>query len=164
MYTQGILIPCWSENYKKFEYKKQPVTEEEITKWQEQGYYLDNYTGNAYDNRQPMPEWIDQIGRFFSYLEDKTYTFYRMDSMEIMPPHVDHFNRYSELFCKDKSRIRRVVVFLEDWKPGHYFEINGKALVNWRQGQWVLWEPHVEHAASNIGVDPRYTLQITGHV
>ena len=32
----------------------------------------------------------------------------------------------------------------------------------WRKGEYVLYSADVEHAASNIGIEPRYTLQITG--
>ena len=35
-------------------------------------------------------------------------------------------------------------------------------VVNYKAGEYVLWAPDVPHAASNIGVEPRYTLQITG--
>jgi len=164
MHDNGTIIPCWTADYKTFNFKKQPVTQEEISVWQSMGYYQANYTGNTYDNRNPMPEWVNTVGNQFPDLKDKTYTLYRMDTLEIMPPHIDHFNRYRELFCKDKTKIRRVVVFLEDWSPGHYFEIDKRGVVNWKAGQWSMWSPETEHAASNIGVEPRYTLQITGHV
>lgn len=163
MYIQGNVNRFWTDEFKEFSYKKQPVTDIEKQKWKAVGYYHDNFTGNMYDNKNPMPEWVDIIGEKFD-LHDKTYTIYRMDTLEIMPTHVDHFNRYSDLFCKDKSKIRRVLVFLEDWKPGHYFEVAGKGVVNWKAGDYCMWEPQVEHAASNIGIEPRYTLQITGHV
>lgn len=164
MQSQGIIVPSWPDEYKYLNFVKQPITDEEIKKWNDAGFYLDNYTGSTYDNRNPMPDWVESIGRYFPELHDKTYTIYKMDSMEIMPPHVDHFNRYSELFCKDKTKIYRVVLFLEKWQPGHYFELNKKGIVNWLPGQWFMWRHDTEHAASNIGNVPRYTLQITGHV
>ena len=82
----------------------------------------------------------------------------------VLPEHVDTYERYINLFnLKGKEdTIRRAVVFLEDWKPGHYFEIDSTAVVNYKAGEYVLWSPEVPHSASNIGVEPRYTLQITG--
>ena len=59
---------------------------------------------------------------------------------------------------------RRVLLFLEDWKPGHYFEMNSIGYTDWNAGDYVEWDCTVPHAASNIGIEPRYTLQITGHV
>jgi hypothetical protein len=55
-------------------------------------------------------------------------------------------------------------VFLEDWKPGHYFEGNDIAKVNWKAGDVVEWQYDAPHLAANLGLEPRYTLQITGWV
>ncbi len=52
---------------------------------------------------------------------------------------------------------------MEDWKSGHYFEIDNKPFVDWKAGDWVWWKGTVPHSASNIGVETRYTLQLTGH-
>jgi hypothetical protein len=152
-----------NDDYKKFEFSVQPITKTEINRWRKIGYTHNSYAGMMYDNRNPMPDWVHSIGDHLGLL-DATYTFYRMNTLDIMPPHVDHFNRYRELFCDDLNKIKRAIVFLEDWKPGHYFELNKKAIVNWSSGDYVMWDHNVEHAASNIGVEPRYTLQITGHV
>lgn len=163
MYQCGNIERFWTDEFKNLVFVKQPVTQEEANIWQAQGYYHNNFTGNMYDSRNTMPDWVYKIGEQFN-LQDKTYTLYRMDTLEIMPTHVDHFRRYSELFCNDRTKIRRALVFLEDWKPGHYFEVNSKGIVNWKAGDYCIWEPNVDHAASNIGTEPRYTLQITGHV
>jgi hypothetical protein len=55
-------------------------------------------------------------------------------------------------------------VFLEDWKSGHYFEGNDVAKVNWRAGDVVEWQYDASHMAANLGLEPRYTLQITGWI
>jgi hypothetical protein len=60
--------------------------------------------------------------------------------------------------------IRRAIVLLEDWKPGHYFEIMDIPVVNWTAGTVIQWEYDTPHMAANIGLEPRYTLQITGHL
>jgi hypothetical protein len=60
--------------------------------------------------------------------------------------------------------IRRAVVFLEDWSPGHYAEYIDEPFVNWKAGDTVEWSYDTPHMAANLGVQPRYTLQITGHV
>ena len=53
---------------------------------------------------------------------------------------------------------------LDDWKPGHYLEIDGVGVVNWIAGDYFIWDSDVRHAASNIGTEDRYTLQITGTI
>ena len=163
MYILGNVNKIWNNNFKSLSFVKQPITNEEISCWKDQGYIHDQFTGSMYDSRNPMPQWVEQVGSCFD-LKNKTYTIYKMDTLEIMPTHTDHFNRYCEIFNVDRKNVRRVLVFLEDWKPGHYFEVAGKGVVNWGAGDYCMWEPDISHAASNIGVEPRYTLQITGHV
>jgi hypothetical protein len=55
-------------------------------------------------------------------------------------------------------------VFLQDWQPGHYAEYEGKPFVNWLGGDVVEWCYDAENMAANLGINPRYTLQITGWV
>ena len=53
---------------------------------------------------------------------------------------------------------------LEDWEPGHYFDIEHEAIVNYKQGEYVLFDAFTKHSAANIGLKDRYTLQITGQL
>lgn len=114
-----------------------------------------------YDNRNPMPEWVKEFDNIFN-LKHMTYNFYKMQQLEIMPEHVDHFQTYMKLFNVEYENTVRILVMLEDWKPGHYLEIDGVGFVNWVAGDYFMWESDVPHAASNIGTEDRYTLQITG--
>lgn len=164
MYNLGTIQKFWQEDFfKNLEFIKKPPTDKESKEWREQGYAHTNTTGTMYGGKNKMPEWVKKIGDNFN-LKNQTYTIYKMTTLEIMPTHVDHFNTYTKIFKINKNKIKRAIVFLEDWKPGHYFEIANKGLVNWQAGDYCIWDQHVPHAASNIGIEPRYTLQITGHV
>jgi hypothetical protein len=80
-----------------------------------------------------------------------------------MPPHKDHYNVYLDKFpWITKEQVRRRLVFLEDWQPGHYFQVNNDVFIRWRQGDWVEFGPEDIHFGGNLGPDVRYTLQITG--
>jgi hypothetical protein len=81
-----------------------------------------------------------------------------------MPIHSDKYLRYAQLFNTNPEKVCRVLVMLEDWKSGHYLEIDGRGFVNWTAGDWFMWAADVPHAASNIGIEDRYTLQITGEM
>lgn len=83
-----------------------------------------------------------------------------------MPNHSDLYKRYIELFNLHgkEQTIRRALVLLEDWKSGHYLEALGEPIVNWVAGTVVEWPYDTPHMAANIGLEDRYTLQITGHV
>lgn len=152
----------WGFDFKDLPYEKQPVTDEEVQAWQDMGYdYIKSFTGSMYDNRNPMPEWVKTLENMFG-LYNQSYTFYRMNTLEIMPVHTDHYRTYCRLNNVTPDKVCRVVMMLEDWKPGHYFELDGVGYVNWKAGDWFKWKGDVPHAASNIGTEPRYTLQVTG--
>lgn len=160
----GSIHRFWNDDYRYLTYVKQGVTEEEIADWSRLGYNQTNvksFTGSMYDSKNPMPVWIKDLEHMFG-LYNQTYTFYRMDTLEIMPVHSDHFRTYCRLHDTIPDKVHRVVVMLEDWKPGHYFEMNGVGYTNWKAGDWFKWKGAVPHAAANIGVESRYTLQITG--
>jgi hypothetical protein len=55
----------------------------------------------------------------------------------------------------------RYLIFLEDWQSGHLLEVDGTPIVDWKKGDYIMWDYNTPHMAANIGTDPRYTLQIT---
>ena len=80
----------------------------------------------------------------------------------VSPEHKDHFKYYVDYFGHDRQKVRRKIVFLEDWKSGHYFQLRDKPFVQWKQGDWVEWGCDDLHLGGNFGKETRYTLQITG--
>jgi hypothetical protein len=162
-WSRGHIGPFWDKTmFSDLPFIRQPVLQSEIDKWTELGYNnVKNFTGTLYDNKNPMPEWVTNLGNLFD-LANQTYTIYKMETLEIMPTHVDHFNTYTRLFNAPYKDVKRILVMLEDWKPGHYLEIDGVGITSWIAGDWFIWDSDVPHAASNIGIEDRYTLQITG--
>ena len=118
--------------------------------------------------RSAQPTWNERFVNIYRELgwKDIGTSYYRMPTGTILPTHGDLYLRYVDLFNLrgQEQRIRRAIVFLEDWKPGHYFEGNDVAKVNWRAGDVVEWCYDAPHLAANLGLEPRYTLQITGWV
>tara|TARA_B110000285_G_scaffold177636_1_gene199575 strand:+ start:681 stop:1190 length:510 start_codon:yes stop_codon:yes gene_type:complete len=150
------------DDFLDFDYKKQPLTNSsELDNWRSQGYTHDSFLGSMYNSTNPMPKWVDQIPDALG-MTKCGFVFYRMDQLDIMPPHVDHFDTYCRVFKVERELVYRAIVFLEDWKPGHYFEYDSRGIVNWKQGDYVIYSTDTPHAASNIGTSPRYTLQVTG--
>jgi hypothetical protein len=163
-FFKGNIEKFWDEDFKKFPYIRQDVTKEEVSEWNSMGYdYVKSFTGKMYDNRNPMPIWVSNFNKIFD-LKNQTYTFYVMNTLEIMPAHRDHYRSYIKRFNPNPENVSRILVMLEDWKPGHYLEVDGTGFVNWKAGDFFFWKNDLPHAASNIGVEPRYTLQITGEI
>lgn len=150
------------EEFLNYTYEKQPLTNsDELNNWRAQGYTHNSFLGSMYSGKNPMPNWVNSVAEEIG-LKKCGFVFYRMDQLDIMPPHVDHFDTYCKVFNVDRDLVHRAIVFVQDWKPGHYFEYDGIGLVNWDKGDYVLYSTDTPHAASNIGIEPRYTLQITG--
>ena len=120
------------------------------------------------DMRAAMPAWNSVFVAIFQGLGWKYVgtSYYRMSPGTILPTHADLYVRYVELFklLGKESSIRRAVIFLEDWKSGHSAEYDGDPFVSWCAGDVVEWSYDTMHMAANLGFEPRYTLQITGHV
>ena len=120
------------------------------------------------DMRRTQPRWNEQFVDLYAARGWKNIgtSYYRMMPGTVLPAHRDTYNKYVELYdlANKKHLIRRAVVFLEDWQSGHYFEGGGEAVTAWHAGDVVEWEYDLEHMAANLGVTPRYTLQITGHL
>lgn len=161
-WKRGHIVRFWNESdYRDLPYVKQPISDKEIEEWKSQGYdYVKSFSGSMYDNRNPTPKFVETFKQIFGF-QNMTFNFYKMSQLEIMPEHVDHYTTYMKLFGVEYKHVRRILVMLEDWKPGHYLEINKTGIVNWAAGDYFIWESDVPHAASNIGIEDRYTLQIT---
>jgi hypothetical protein len=118
--------------------------------------------------RHRLPEWADKFINIYTEMgwRDIGIAFYRMRTGTVMPVHRDLYKRYIELFDLQgrEHNIKRALLLLEDWRPGHYLEVNDRAYVNWRAGDTVEWVYNTPHSAANIGLEDRYSLQITGHL
>jgi hypothetical protein len=158
----------WDDEYKHLDYINEEFNDtDSLAIWTAQGY-PNRFTGDMCDMRSPQPSWNHVFVKIYEQMgwKDIGTSYYRMGTGTVLPMHQDTYKRYIELFNLQgqEHTIRRAIVFLEDWASGHYFDgINGP-LVNWSAGTTVEWPYDTPHMAANIGLTPRYTLQITGHL
>jgi hypothetical protein len=162
------LYPFWNDEYKNLDYINETFNDSEsLNLWQSQGY-SNQFTGDMCDMRSPQPTWNQRFVDTFSEQgwQDVGTSYYRMTTGTVLPTHGDLYKKYIEVFdLKGREHtIRRAIVLLEDWKSGHCFEIMGRPITDWKAGTVIEWAYDTPHMAANIGLEPRYTLQITGHV
>lgn len=158
----------WDDEFKTLDYVQEPFNDPaSVALWLSQGYH-NKITGDLCDMRHRLPVWADKFIEIYTEMgwKDIGLAFYRMPTGTVMPVHSDLYKRYIELFDLQgkETTIRRALVLMEDWKSGHYLEVNGQPVVDWCAGQVVEWVYDTPHSAANIGLEDRYTLQITGHV
>ena len=162
------LYPFWDNEYQSLQYAKEDFNDpEQCQQWLLQGH-ANNFTGCMCDMQSPQPTWNQRFIEMFANQgwQNVGTSYYRMDTGTVLPTHGDLYKKYIDIFALKgrEHTIRRAVVFLQDWQPGHYAEYLDQAHVNWKAGSTVEWTYDTPHMAANLGPTPRYTLQITGHV
>lgn len=167
-YRKYSIARFWDDEFKRLPYRQEPFNDPAtVDQWKSLGY-AGNYCGALADMKGPQPSWNHRFVEYFSALgwQDIGTAYYRMSANTVMPEHVDTYKRYVELFDLQgrESSIRRALIFLENWQPGHYLHVCDHGVVNWRAGDVIEWTHDAPHSAANIGAADRYTLQITGHI
>lgn len=158
----------WDDEFKTLSYVTEPFNDQgSVSLWTGLGF-SNKFTGEMCDMRGKQPTWNHQFINIFEQLGwiDVGTSYYRMHPGTILPTHQDLYKKYIEVFnlTGQEQSIRRAIVFLEDWKPGHYAEYNDQPFCSWTAGWTVEWSYDAPHMAANMGLEPRYTLQITGHL
>lgn len=157
----------WDDEYTQLDYVREPFNDPvSVNHWITQGYQS-KITGDLCDMRHRLPSWNNKFIDHFATLgwKDIGTAYYRMHTGTVMPAHSDLYKKYIKLFNLEgkEQSIYRGLIMLEDWKSGHYLEIDGVSQIPWKAGQGFIWRYDTPHMAANIGIEPRYTLQITGH-
>ena len=162
------LHPFWDNSYVDLEYANEEFNDaHQLMVWRGQGY-ANRFTGDMCDMRHDQPTWNQRFIDIFAgrNWQDIGTSYYRMTAGTVLPTHQDSYVKYISLYDLQgrEHSIRRAIVFLEDWQPGHYAEYEDRPFVDWHAGAVVEWIYDTPHMAANLGITPRYTLQITGHV
>ena len=165
----GHLKPFWDDEFKHLNYRKEIFNDEYfIEKWKKDGYDNDveKFSGQMSNFYDRPPKWNNKIIDWAideMKLKDVGCCYYKMETNDLIPNHSDAYNVYTEKFNCTTEDVHKILIFLEDWRSGHYFELEGKPIVDWKSGDYYQWKGSTKHFAANIGIEPRYTLQITGH-
>jgi len=167
---QGHVPLSWDLNFidslgwKKFNYN----TDLHNARWQGDAEQYSKVNADVkfsvvYDIFENYPTEFEFINKHFQWLNNKHLVLFKFSPGESSGLHTDRYAYYSNKYdIQNDHDIFRVIVFLEDWKSGHYLEVNGKGFTNWSAGDWVGWDLPTPHLAANLGTEERYTLQITG--
>ena len=123
---------------------------------------IENYkdTAGAYLCND-LPRKFTNIAESFG-LEKTVVAMQKMKVGQILPWHTDTCSTYiKNNKVKNKNKIIRIIIFLEDSQPGHQLWIKDK-LCSGDAGSYFGWKFGTKHMAANLGEKNRYTLQITG--
>ena len=123
--------------------------------------YKNSISNDVYALPNPMPKFVDEVMNNFKY-DIVGVAFNRTPPGCILPLHGDYYTNFLKAYnINDINKIHRYILFLEDAKLGHMMQIEKKVYADWKAGDLVDWWGDSLHAAYNMGVEYRYTLQIT---
>jgi hypothetical protein len=161
-WAQGHIDPWW-QGHRDLDFSNEQFNDQTaLNEWRALGYTQTRFTGDMYDMRHAEPGWIDPFRQIFAW-RHFSWSVYRMPPGTVLPNHSDTYARFQRVYgIDDIEKILRAVIYLEDWQSGHYAEVNGVPIVNWHQGDYIVWRGSTPHLAANNGKTHRYTLQITG--
>ena len=94
---------------------------------------------------------------------------------QVTPMHIDQQMRYARPQWrrvwkdgggdKDPLKLRRVLVMLGDWEPGHSWLMGNSTYDQYHAGEAIIYDwCNMPHGTANFSYKPRFTLQITGFI
>ena len=159
-----------NETYRKIDYGKPRL--EKYNMYKEWGYVTENtsYRQAFFDSsdRENTPAWILKIADHIGdkeRLSNIVCTITRQNPGNSLPPHVDVYESYRNIKNipdEDAENIIRYLVFLEDWKIGHFLQFGDSVCCYWKKGDCITWEYGLRHLSTNAGTEPKFAMQITG--
>jgi len=106
------------------------------------------------------PDWIKDL----ALKVPQDFTHHEISVIKILPGNTIPLHQDKHYLLQKKHGVGetwRYLIFLEDWKSGHYFEISDQPLVDWKAGDWVKFHRSHWHLVGNMGEQPFYSAQVT---
>lgn len=108
---------------------------------------------------------FDRLGTMLD-MEVITVSSIRQDPGNVVPYHRDVFFKIRQQYPDNKLRCVRANIFLENNKLGHMLQFTldrqHRAVTEWQANTGFMFDNTVLHLSCNAGLEPKYTLQISG--
>jgi hypothetical protein len=83
-----------------------------------------------------------------------------------IPYHRDTFFQINKRYPDRTDTKVRANIHLEDCKLGHLIQYTNKGVlhtsVDWKSGDGLIWDSEILHLGANVGLENKYTLQVSG--
>lgn len=132
--------------------------------FQKLGSYNSHNTRYYQQFGEDLPAIASAVAKL-SGLVEPTVSAIRQPPGNIIPWHQDQYYQLKKRLGAERfqsSSIWRYLVFLEDHKPGHFFQVENTPFVQWKAGDVVTLRPNAYHLSANAGIEDKFTMQITG--
>lgn len=139
-------------NFENFAQCYQQVKETEI--------YYNKHNSSIWQMFDESPEWIHNLARKIP----QDFDHHVVSVIKVLPGNTIPVHQDKHYILQQAYGIGdtwRYLIFLENWKSGHYFEIDNRPIINWKKGDWIKFHRSKWHLGGNMGIEPFYSAQIT---
>ncbi len=134
--------------------------------WQDMvGSPLDEFYTAQNTVHKQLFDWCPNYIRAFAEEKFEVYSCSVIEQQpgNFIPLHYDTYSFFMNTKgIEDIKLIKRYNFFLEDWKPGHFMDVESTPVTNWIAGDYLIFDHTLLHGSTNAGRQPKYTCQITG--
>tara|TARA_A100001011_G_scaffold136693_1_gene144143 strand:+ start:8941 stop:9432 length:492 start_codon:yes stop_codon:yes gene_type:complete len=122
--------------------------------------YYTKHNSSIWQMFEESPDWVHNLAtKLPQDFDHHVVSTIKVEPGQTIPHHVDkHFKLKQE---HGDGISHRYLIFLEDWKRGHYYEVHDQPFTKWRKGDWVKFGIDDWHLAGNMGDEPFYSAQVT---
>lgn len=96
---------------------------------------------------------------------DSTITVTKLDPGCTLPWHRDRFYLLKTKrpdYQEKKFKLLRYLIFLEDWKLGHFVQLENQVVTHWKSGDCWYFCENTFHLGTNSGLAPFISMQVSG--
>jgi len=122
--------------------------------------YYNKHNSSIWQKFEDSPGWVHALSKIIP----QDFTHHEVSVIKLPPGQTIPYHRDKHYLLQKNYGVGetwRYLIFLEDWKNGHYFEIYGTPIVKWQRGDWIKFHRNEWHLAGNMGIVPFYSAQIT---
>lgn len=123
-------------------------------------HYYTEGNSSIWQMFEESPQWVYDFAKQLPQdFDHHVVSVIKIDPGQTIPHHVDKHFKLKETHGEGESY--RYLIFLEDWKRGHYYEVHDQPFTKWSAGEWVKFGNDDWHIAGNMGDEPFYSAQVT---
>lgn len=158
MISGHITLDISADNLKSLDFKDNFQCYQQIPEVEK--YYTKENSSIWQMFDEESPQWLhdltEKVPQDFSH---SIVSVINIPPGQTIPYHVDKHYLLQKQYGQGDTW--RYLIMLEDWKSGHYFEIENIPYIQWRAGDWIKIHREDWHIAGNMGLEPFYSAQIT---
>lgn len=157
MITGHITLPNLDDILSKLKFAEIFQTYQQLPEIEK---YYNKHNSSIHQLIEDCPNWVDDLSvKLPQDFKNFVSSVIMIPPGQTVPLHLDKHYIVQQKFGAGDTH--RYLIFLEDWKSGHYFELDNQPVVSWKAGDWIKFSRDTWHLGGNMGINPFYSAQIT---